>query len=416
MTFSLGRIEHRELMSAKLQEENGIHSASQGSGDVIARDVFTGRTIRLKWEQGMLAGFEPAGERDARDLWVAPALIDLQVNGYGGIDFQRDSLGLEELLSAVRQLRLSGCCRFFLTLITTEWEVLLKRLAHLRCLRSQSLELERAVVGWHVEGPFLSAEPGYHGAHRRDRMLDPTPSRISELRKAAGEDRVILTLAPERPGGVEAVALADSLGMRVCVGHSNAPSEVLRRAREMGAVGFTHLSNGCPSELNRHDNILWRVLEMEDWMITVIPDQIHVSPALFRLLHRLVRREDLVYVTDAMSAAGAPPGTYGLGDLELEVGPDQVVRRPGSTQFAGSALRPIEAPPRAAGMLRCHWRQTWGSMTQTPCRLAGLPDPWTPGQPANFILLSVDAQNQIQEWRTFCEGAGGESSSVTLTS
>jgi N-acetylglucosamine-6-phosphate deacetylase len=176
----------------------------------------------------------------------------------------------------------------------------------------------------------------------------------------------------------------------------------------MGAVAFTHLANGCPSELNRHDNILWRVLEMGDLMITVIPDQIHVAPSLFRLFHRLIRHENLVYVTDAMSAAGAPPGQYALGDLQLDVGLDQVVRRPGSVQFAGSALRPIEAPWRAAEMLGCVWQQTWRSMTQAPCRLAGLPDPWTHGQRADFVLLTVDAHNRVKEWRLFTNGLAGE--------
>jgi N-acetylglucosamine-6-phosphate deacetylase len=146
------------------------------------------------------------------------------------------------------------------------------------------------------------------------------------------------------------------------------------------------------------------VLDMQDFMITLIPDQVHVSPVLFRLVHRLVRRENLVYVTDAMSAAGAPPGRYRLGDLEVEVGADQVARKPGSSQFAGSALCPIEAPRRAAKMLGCSWRQTWSSMTQAPCRLAGLPDPWTPGQPADFLLFTVDTENGVQEWQLFTGG------------
>jgi N-acetylglucosamine-6-phosphate deacetylase len=90
-------------------------------------------------------------------------------------------------------------------------------------------------------------------------MLDPTPDRIRALRQTTSSDVVLLTLAPERRGAIEAVALLTSLGMKVSLGHTNAPASCLREAVAAGATGFTHLGNTCPQELDRHDNILWRV-------------------------------------------------------------------------------------------------------------------------------------------------------------
>src|SRR5439155_8978926 len=193
--------------------------------------------------------------------WLAPTLFDLQINGYGGVDFQQDDLSLDALISAVRQLRTAGCARFFLTLITDEWPELTARLRQLRWLRSQSAELQSAIAGWHVEGPFLSTQPGFHGAHNPALMCDPSPGHVLELRTITGRDPLLLTLSPELPGAMQAIEMAVSNGIKISLGHTNASAEVLRHALEAGATGFTHLGNGCPRELDRHDNILWRVFE-----------------------------------------------------------------------------------------------------------------------------------------------------------
>jgi N-acetylglucosamine-6-phosphate deacetylase len=215
---------------------------------------------------------------DATDCSVLPGFVDLQVNGYAGIDFQKDNLTADQLLHAVGKIREGGCGRFLLTLITDEWSRLAARFAHLRKLCDQSAALRSAIAGWHIEGPFLSEEPGYHGAHDPRYMIDPSPEHIRTLRGIANSDPILLTVAPERPGAIAAIALAVSLGMKISLGHTNASAAQLREAVQAGATGFTHLGNGCPRELNRHDNILWRIFEITGLMTSLIPDQIHVSP------------------------------------------------------------------------------------------------------------------------------------------
>src|SRR5262249_10817364 len=147
-------------------------------------------------------------------------LFDVQINGYGGIDFQQDGLSLEDLLTATRRLRRDGCLRFFSTLITDEWPKMTARLRRLRELRSQSPELQSAIAGWHVEGPFLSTEPGFHGAHNPALTLDPSTTHIAELRAITEKDNLLLTLSPERSGAIEAIKLAVSHGIQVSLGHT----------------------------------------------------------------------------------------------------------------------------------------------------------------------------------------------------
>jgi N-acetylglucosamine-6-phosphate deacetylase len=310
----------------------------------------------------------------------------VQVNGYAGVDFQRDQLTTEDLLRAVRALRADGCATFLLTLITDEWSQLTARLRHLVAVRAASDELKSAISGWHIEGPFLSPEPGFHGAHDPALMLDPSPEHIRELRAITGDDPLLLTLAPERSGALEAIKLAALLGIKISLGHTNASAAVLAQAVQAGATMFTHLANGCPRELDRHDNILWRVLETPELTPSLIPDGIHVSPTPFRLLHRALN-EAVFYTTDAMAAAGASPGRYTIGKLAVEVGADQIVRQPGKTNFAGSALRPVDGVLRAAEMLQCPWPEVWRRFSESPAKLLGCWRELAVGERATFCVV-----------------------------
>lgn len=348
----------------------------------------TRQPVQLDCDRGKITALTPATAAPAENVWLAPTLVDLQVNGYGGVDFQQDNLRAEDLLSAVQQLRAAGVGRFLLTLVTDEWPRLTARFRHLKKLRDASPELRFAIAGWHIEGPFLSGEPGFCGAHDPALMLDPTPEKIRELAGIAARDPLVLTLSPERAGALEAIALATSLGVVISLGHTDASADILKRAVEAGASGFTHLGNGCPRTLDRHDNILWRVLETPGLTVSLIPDGIHLSPAPFRLIHQLLDSTKIFYTTDAMSAAGAGPGKFSLGKLQVEVGADQIVRQPGKTNFAGSALRPIDGVMRAAQMLGCPWQKVWRRYSETPARLVGLRPELRVGSGANFCLLT----------------------------
>lgn len=368
-------------------------------GEICARHFADGQPVRVRWQNGIITQVEPVDVSAVNDLWVAPSLVDLQVNGFGGVDFQQDGLTLDDLLRAARQLGKAGCARFLLTLITDEWPKLTARLRQLKNLRAQSTELQSAIAGWHIEGPFLSAGPGFHGAHNPKLMLDPTPAHIRELRHITGSDPLLLTIAPERAGALEAITLATSLGIKISLGHTNASAEILRKAIAAGATMFTHLGNGCPRELDRHDNILWRVIETPGLTASLIPDGIHVSEPLFRLLHRALNTGAIFYTTDAMAAAGAGPGRYHLGALEVEVGVDEIVRQPGKTNFAGSALRPIDGVFRAAQMLGTSWQEIWPRFSEKPAQLMGFANGLQTGAPANFCLLELGAQGRLAELR-----------------
>jgi N-acetylglucosamine-6-phosphate deacetylase len=341
------------------------------AGELHACHYLTRRPVRVQWTDRGITALTEVAEKPEKEIWIAPALVDLQINGYAGVDFQQDNVSVDDLLRAARALRRDGCAHFLLTLITDDWGRLLARLRRFRALRENSPELREAVIGWHIEGPFLSEKPGFCGAHNPTHMRDATPGDMEELQATTGDDRVLITMAPERNGAREAIGLAASLGIHISLGHTDASAEVLQQAVAAGATGFTHLANGCPRELDRHENILWRVCDTPGLTVSFIPDGIHVPARAFRLLHKLVDGP-VYYTTDAMAAAGAGPGRYQLGELELEVGADQIVRLPGKSNFAGSALTPVQGVFRAAKMLNRPWQECWQRLSEAPAQFIGL--------------------------------------------
>lgn len=269
----------------------------------------------------------------------APGLFDFQVNGFAGVDFQSESLSAEAMLHAVQALRADGVAGIFLTLITAAEEALCARFQRIEALRTRHPAIAAMIKGYHLEGPWLCPEPGYCGAHPPDRMCAPTLPSFDRLQSAAGGHLRLVTLAPEWPGSGEFIAAITGRGIHVAIGHSNASHQEIDRAIRAGARFCTHLGNGTPTNLPRHDNIVQRLLARDELTACLIPDGIHLPPYVLQNLYRAKPPGRVLFTTDAMAAAGAPPGRYTLGALEVEVGADGVVRGPNGG-FAGSSLTP----------------------------------------------------------------------------
>ena len=366
------------------------------SGEVHAWNILNRQPVIAKWANGMFTEIASTNDNPAQDKWIGPPLVDLQINGFAGIDFQKDKLSADELIHATSALEKSGCSKFFFTLITNEWDIMTERLARAKELRDKHPKLKQVIAGWHIEGPFISSEAGYCGAHPPNLMLEPTVERLTTIREITEKDPVLLTMAPEIEGGLSAFSKARELGFRVSIGHTNAPDNIIRRVTAGGSTGFTHLGNGCPAELKRDDNILWRALENQSLTYSLIPDRWHVSPALFRIIHKLINNKSIYYTTDAMAAADSPPGKYQFGHLELEVGLEKIVKLPGTNNLAGSALTPINCIRFASEMLRCDWQEIWKNYSNIPAEFMNLITGFNVGAPAEFVEVETSSNNIIK--------------------
>ena len=270
----------------------------------------------------------------------AAGLFDFQVNGFGGVDFQRDNLTSTEFAHAVAALRQHGTSGIFATLITDEIDALCRRFAALEKLCATVPSAGAAILGYHLEGPWLSPTPGYRGAHPAGPMRAPTLADYERLQAAAHGRLRLITLAPEWPGSAEFIAAVTQQGVHVSLGHTNASEAEIDAAIRAGARFCTHLGNGCPLELPRHDNIVQRLLARDELTACFIPDGIHLPKGVLKNFIRAKPNGRVLFTTDAMAGAGAPPGRYTIGPHLITVGADGVARQPGEKNFAGSTLTP----------------------------------------------------------------------------
>jgi len=292
----------------------------------------------------------PRNPPSANPSSFATSLFDLQVNGFAGVDFQTVELTLPDLRRAVEALRACQTHRILLTLITDEIEALAAKFRHIQELRAQDALIAETICGYHLEGPFLSAEDGYRGAHPAGAQLAPDWEAFRELQTAAGGRIKLLTIAPELPGSAEFIAEAAQAGVVVSLGHTNASDAQIDAAIRAGAKLCTHLGNGVPQTLHRHDNVVQRLLARDELTACFIPDGVHLPPAVLKNFFRAKPRGKVLFTTDAVSAAGAPPGRYTVGSLKVE-SKDGVVRQPGRKNFAGSCLTPDQGVTNAARWL-----------------------------------------------------------------
>lgn len=273
---------------------------------------------------------------------VSPPLdapyFDLQVNGFAGVDFQDAAMTQASLRSAVDALLRHRTGGILFTLITDRIEALEAKLVQVERYRAADPLIRAMIAGYHVEGPHLSRLPGYHGAHPAELMTAPDRAAFDRLQTAANGRIRLVTIAPELPGSADYISHVVAAGTRVAIGHSQASDAEIDAAIAAGMTLCTHLGNGVPMELHRHDNIIQRLLARGELTAVFIADGLHVPPAVLRNFVRAKPREKVLFTTDCMAAAGAGPGRYRIGRLEIEVGDDGIVREPGKPNFAGSSL------------------------------------------------------------------------------
>jgi len=263
--------------------------------------------------------------------------LDLQLNGFGGVDFAEEGLSSERLRTACAAVRAAGGGQALATIITDAIPDLVHRIERLAAIIEEDPIVRETLVGIHVEGPFIRAEAGFVGAHPPEHTRAATVAE-ARLLVAAGRGLVrMVTLAPERDHGFAATGWLAGQGILVAAGHCDPSIGELRGACAAGLRCFTHLGNGCPHILPRHDNVIHRAIACDAlrW-ITLIPDGVHIPPPALGNWLRAIGSERAVAVTDATAAGGMGPGTFRLGSLTVTVGPDGAAWSEDRTHLVGS--------------------------------------------------------------------------------
>lgn len=264
--------------------------------------------------------------------------VDLQVNGYAGIDFNADSVTVAEIRAACEALRTDGVAHILATVITDSISSLRGRLENIVRACVEDELVADVVKGIHIEGPFLNPEPGYIGAHPSRHALSADLDRMKQLLEAAGGLTRIVTLAPECDPGLKVTRWLSDQGIVVSAGHCNPTLDQLSAAIDAGLAMFTHLGNGCPLQMHRHDNIIQRVLSCANQLfIGFISDGIHVPFFALRNYLEIAGNRAFI-VTDAISAAGQGPGVYQMLGQEVVVDSNLATWAADKSHLVGSAM------------------------------------------------------------------------------
>ena len=285
--------------------------------------------------------------------WIAPALIDIQVNGFAGFDLNVATVTPEDVCAMVRALWTVGTGFLCPTVVTGSFDRIRNSLnAIVEASKTDALVAD-SMLGIHLEGPYISAEDGPRGAHPLEHVRDPDWDEFQRWQDLAEGKISIVTLAPEKKGAIPFIEKLVADGIVVALGHTNALADDIQAAIDAGARLSTHLGNGAHALIRRHPNYIWEQLGADELWASLIVDGHHLPPSVAKSMMRAKTLDRCVLVSDAVALAGMQPGIYEFAEKSVELTADRCVRLVGTEYLAGSAIelaRGIENSVQFAGI------------------------------------------------------------------
>ena len=337
---------------------------------VSGTDPVTGRGIAVSIEDGLIAAIEPADATGER--FLSPGLVDLQVNGYAGIDLNSGRLTVEEVIALGEKLLGHGVTSFAPTLITAAEESICQAAGVIAKARKSSEMLRRMIPFIHVEGPSISPEDGPRGAHPVEHVRPPDSAEFRRWQAASGGLVGLVTVSPHWPEAPAYIAEITAQGVHVSIGHTAATPEQISAAIAAGARLSTHLGNGAAATLPRHPNFIWTQLDSDELTASFIADGHHLPPETLRVMLRAKGLDRSILVSDVVSLGGMPPGRYTppIGG-SVDVLPDNRINVAGTPYLAGAGVTLDRNVAIAVGMTGLTLGDILPLATRNPGRFAG---------------------------------------------
>ena len=377
-----------------------MNSTQPANTKIEGRHYLTGEEITVEIREGKIWDVRVLESDHRRLPWIGPGLVDLQVNGYAGLDFNAPDLDAEAVQRITQALWREGVTSYLPTVITNTDHEIERSLRTIASTRSEDELLKRTIAGIHLEGPFLSPEEGPRGAHDKVHVKAPDWGLFKSWQDAAEGGIRIVTLSPEWPGARRFIERCVDSGVTVSIGHTAATPEQIRDAVAAGASMSTHLGNGAHSSLPRHPNYIWEQLAQDDLWACVIADGIHLPDSVLKVVLR-VKGPKALLVSDVTSFGGRGPGEY-----STHVGGRVVLTRSGRLQLAGDPnLLAGSAQPLRVGVENltnrglCSMGEAWEMASRAPVFAAGLPsEPGLKvGAPADLVrFVPVEGRLEVE--------------------
>ncbi|HTS47106.1 MAG TPA: amidohydrolase family protein [Bryobacteraceae bacterium] len=368
-------------------------------------NVATGEQIEISFDN-LIHNVDPLLSPVSSDVYLSPGWIDLQVNGFAGVDYNSPDATLEQIGHSIREMFRTGVTRFFPTVITGSPDDMAAALRNLAAAKEQLPE-GVAMEAFHLEGPYISPEDGPRGAHPARWVRPPDLDEFGRFQDAARGCIRLLTLSPEWPQAPRFIEAIVRQGVVAGIGHTKASADEIAAAVSAGATLSTHLGNAAHKILPRW-NYLWDQLADDRLAASFIVDGFHLSNSFLNVALRAKGLERSVLITDAVMPAGCAPGRYRLGEVDVELHADGSVRLTGGTRLAGSALtmnRAIQNVIQQAGL---SLRDAVSLATRNPARLGRISSRQRglmPGERADLVRFRFDhSTQQIEILETYLNG------------
>jgi N-acetylglucosamine-6-phosphate deacetylase len=367
-------------------------------------DVSTDASVELDFERAITVVdhlIRPLSD----GVFIAPGWIDLQVNGFAGVDYNSAASSPEQIAHSIRRMFACGVTRFFPTVITGSPENMSAALRNLANAK-ESVAEGAAMEAFHLEGPYICPDEGPRGAHPARWVRPPDLGEFQRFQEAANGNIRLVTLSPEWPDAARFIEKIVEKGIVASIGHTRASASQIADAVSAGATLSTHLGNGADAVLPRHPNYLWEQLAEDRLAASFIVDGFHLPASFLNVALRAKGLERCLLVTDAVMPAGCDPGLYRLGEVDVELHGDGSVRLAGGTRLAGSALtmdRAVANIMRTAGL---NLREAVTLATRNPARVGRVPSRQrglNPGDRADLVRFRLD-QGRLTILETFLNG------------
>ena len=287
------------------------------------------------------------------DIQIAPAPIDIQVNGFAGFDLNVATVTSADVCAMVRALWRVGTGFLCPTVVTGSFDGICNSFRAIVDACKTDALVAHSVLGIHLEGPYISAEDGPRGAHPLEHVRDPDWDEFQRWQDSAEGQISMVTLAPEKKNAIPFIEKLVANGVVVALGHTNASADDIRAAIDAGAKLSTHLGNGAHALIRRHPNYIWEQLGADELWASLIVDGHHLPPSVAKSMMRAKTLDRCILVSDAVALAGMEPGIYGFAGKSVELTAERCVRLVGTEYLAGSAIelaRGIENSVRFAGI------------------------------------------------------------------
>ena len=274
--------------------------------------------------------------------WIAPGLIDLQVNGCGGQEFSSPKLTVEGVAKIAKTMDAAGVVRTCPTITTNSTETIDHAMRTIAQACAEDSSIDHRLPGIHLEGPFISTKDGARGAHPLEYVCPPDYDKFARWQEIAKGRIRIVTISPEYDEAVEFTRRVNQSGVIVSIGHTAATPDQVKAVIAAGATMSTHLGNGAFAQIHRHHNFIWPQLADDRLTAGIITDGHHLPSEVVRTFIRAKSPERCVITSDISGLTGLPPGRYETELCDLEILPSGKLVVAGQSEMLAGASRTLD--------------------------------------------------------------------------